>query len=60
MHVGELMLRSHNNVDFFEPFDMRRSLNLNYRFGHNRFEFGARGESRGDFMIRALPGIKRK
>ena len=35
-------------MDWFEYFDMRRSLNMVYRFGHNRSELGARGESRGD------------
>ena len=42
-------MRPHYNVDWFEYFDMRRSLNMIYRFGHNRFELGARGESRGVF-----------
>ena len=58
MHVGGILLRPHYNVGFFEPFDMRQSWYVNYRFGHNGLKRGARGESRGVLMIRVLPGIK--
>ena len=49
-------MRPHYNVDWFEYFDMRRSLNMIYRFGHNRFELGARGDIddysvTGDFRV---------
>ena len=49
-------MRPHYNVDWFEYFDMRRSLNMIYRFGHNRFELGARGESRGDIKGYSVTG----
>ena len=49
-------MRPHYNVDWFEYFDMRRSLNMICRFGHNRFELGARGESRGDINGYSVTG----
>ena len=58
MHVDDILLRPHYNVDLFELFGMKRSLNINYRFGHNRLKLGAWGESRGVLVTKVLPGIK--